>query len=142
MKGAMFYLFFFQTEFLSRSWYVQFRGKHSIYHQILCLLGKETFFFNSYSFWRIPFLKAVRRPHNLIFKIIFAAMEILGSNHSRETSTEYQLAGFRLLPQIMSLRCSQISKASFSVSYPHNTKEFNKASDTVQPELVCTHQTL
>lgn len=79
--------------------------------------GKRIFF-NSYSFWRIPFLKAARRPHNLIFKIIFAAMEILGINHSRETSTEYQLAWFWSLPQIMSLRCSQISKANFFVFPP------------------------
>lgn len=67
-------LFSFRLRFLSRSCYVQFSEKHSIYHQVLLLLEKETSL-NSDSFWAIPFLKATKRPHNLILRIIFTTLQ-------------------------------------------------------------------
>lgn len=51
-------------------------------------LSERDFFPTSYSFWRIPFLRATRKPYNVIFKIIFTALEILRTNYPGETCSD------------------------------------------------------
>lgn len=134
----MFYFYFFSVRFLSRSWYVQFSEKPSIYHQILLLVGKDTLKKNSYSFWTIPLLKDTGGHIISSSRLSSQPWKSWAQTTQERPALMSQLAGFWKLPQIFSLKCSQISRADFP---PPNTKLFNEASKETCMDPCCVTST-
>lgn len=123
-------IFFSRLKPLSRSWYVQFTEKHSMYHQIpLILGGKKDFLKIGIHFQQFPFVSSWR-PNNIIFKIIFTDLATLKGKPSGETALMHPLVRCWTPLQCCLPGALRFRRPSSYAFFPHIQRQLMKQAQT------------